>query len=68
MKVPYTNFKTFVNGEWKEVDTEEIFSDKKIIILAVPGAFTSEKSDKQVQEYENASFFFSDQVWIKQHS
>ena len=54
MKVPYTNFKTFVNGEWKEVDTEEIFSDKKIIILAVPGAFTSEKSDKQVQEYENA--------------
>ena len=32
MKVPYTNFKTFVNGEWKEVDTEEIFSDKKIII------------------------------------
>ena len=54
MKVPYTNFKTFVNGEWNEVDTEEIFSDKKIIIFGVPGAFTSENSNKQVQEYENA--------------
>ena len=43
MKVPYTNFKTrtgdtdevggctFIGGEWKEVDTTEIFDNKKIV-------------------------------------
>ena len=53
MRVPYTNFKTFVDNEWKEIDTEEIFSDKKVIVFGVTGAFTPE-SDKQLQGYENA--------------
>jgi peroxiredoxin len=54
MKVPYTNFKTFVNKEWKEIDTEEIFSGKKIIVFAIDGAFTSSLNDKNIQEYDKA--------------
>ena len=45
MRVPYTNFKTrigdtnevggctFIGGEWKDVDTTDIFDDKKIVVL-----------------------------------
>ena len=52
MKVPYTNFKTrigdtdevggctFIGGEWKEVDTEELFASKKVVLFSLPGAFT----------------------------
>ena len=54
MKVPYTNFKTFVNKEWKEIDTEEIFSEKKIIVFSIDGAFTSSLNDKNIQEYDEA--------------
>ena len=54
MRVPYTNFKTFVNKEWKEIDTEEIFSEKKIIVFSIDGAFTSSLNDKNIQEYDEA--------------
>jgi len=45
MKVPYTNFKTrtgddtaiggcgFIGGEWKDMDTAEIFNNKKIVVF-----------------------------------
>ena len=28
------------NGEPKEIETDELFSEKKVILFAVPGAFT----------------------------
>ena len=64
MKVPYTNFKTrtgdtdevggctFIGGEWKDVDTAEIFDNKKIVVFALPGAFTPTCSSQQVPGYE----------------
>ena len=64
MKVPYTNFKTrtgdtdevggctFIGGEWKDVDTTEIFDNKKVVVFALPGAFTPTCSSQQVPGYE----------------
>ena len=64
MKVPYTNFKTrqgdtdevggctFIGGEWKDVDTAEIFDNKKVVVFALPGAFTPTCSSQQVPGYE----------------
>ena len=64
MRVPYTNFKTrigddnavggctFIGGEWKEVDTAEIFDNKKIVVFALPGAFTPTCSSQQLPGYE----------------
>src|SRR5210317_1083797 len=64
MRVPYTNFKTrigdtdevggctFIGGEWKDVDTAEIFDDKKVIVFALPGAFTPTCSSQQMPGYE----------------
>ena len=64
MRVPYTNFKTrigdtnevggctFIGGEWKDVDTAEIFDNKKIVVFALPGAFTPTCSSQQMPGYE----------------
>jgi peroxiredoxin len=65
MKVPYTNFKTrtgddnaiggcaFIGGEWKDIDTEEIFTRKKVVVFSLPGAFTPTCSSQQVPGYED---------------
>ena len=65
MKIPYTVFKTregdtdgvggctFIGGTWKDVDTEEIFKDKKIVVFALPGAFTPTCSSQQMPDYES---------------
>ena len=64
MKVPYTNFKTrtgddtaiggcgFIGGEWKEIDTPMIFEGKKVVVFALPGAFTPTCSSQQLPGYE----------------
>ena len=64
MRIPYTNFKTrtgddnaiggcaFIGGEWKDVDTAEIFDNKKIVVFALPGAFTPTCSSQQLPGYE----------------
>ena len=66
MKVPYTNFKTrtgdndavggctFIGGEWKGVDTVEMFDDKKVVVFALPGAFTPTCSTKHLQVMKRA--------------
>ena len=64
MRIPYTNFKTrindtdavggctFIGGEWKDIDTAEIFDNKKVVVFALPGAFTPTCSSQQVPAYE----------------
>ena len=64
MRIPYTNFKTrtgddnaiggcaFIGGEWKDVDTVEMFDNKKIVVFALPGAFTPTCSSQQLPGYE----------------
>ena len=64
MKVPYTNFKTrtgddtaiggcgFIGGEWKEIDTPMIFDGKKVVVFALPGAFTPTCSSQQLPGFE----------------
>ncbi len=65
MRIPYVNFKTregdtdevggctFIGGTWKDVDTEAIFKDKKIVVFALPGAFTPTCSSQQIPGYES---------------
>ena len=65
MKVPYANFKTrindtkalggctFIGGEWKDVDTKDIFEGKKVVVFALPGAFTPTCSSRHLPDYES---------------
>ena len=64
MKVPYTRWKTrtgdetaiggcgFIGGEWKVIDTPMIFDGKKVVVFALPGAFTPTCSSQQLPGYE----------------
>lgn len=61
--VPNITFKTRVRDEsvegpnpyrWQDVTTEEIFKDKKVVLFALPGAFTPTCSSTHLPGYEMA--------------
>jgi peroxiredoxin len=39
-KIPSVTLKTMVDGNMQDVKTDEIFAGKKVVLFAVPGAFT----------------------------
>ena len=39
-KIPSVTVKTMADGQMKDVSTDELFSGKKVVLFAVPGAFT----------------------------
>jgi hypothetical protein len=60
-KIPSVTFKTRVRDDknqgpnpfkWQDVTTEEIFKNKKVIIVALPGAFTPTCSSTHLPGYE----------------
>lgn len=59
--VPNVIFKTRIRNdalegpnpfEWKELSSDEIFKDKKIIVFSLPGAFTPTCSTSHLPRYE----------------
>ncbi|MBI3020060.1 MAG: redoxin family protein, partial [Parcubacteria group bacterium] len=62
-RVPDVVFKTRVRDEkvkgpnpyrWQDVTSKEIFSGKKIVLFALPGAFTPTCSSTHLPGYEKA--------------
>ena len=51
---------TFIGGEWKDVSTKELFSDKKVVIFSLPGAFTPTCSGEQLPTYDEMYSQFKD--------
>ncbi len=39
-KVPSVTFRTRADGDWKDVSTDDIFGGKRVVVFALPGAFT----------------------------
>ncbi len=57
LKVPHVVFKARVQNkseefEWEDLSTDEIFSDKNIIVFSLPGAFTPTCSSTHLPGYE----------------
>lgn len=59
--VPQTVFKTRVRNdalegpnpfEWKDLSTDEIFKDKKVVVFSLPGAFTPTCSTSHLPRFE----------------
>jgi len=68
--VPKVTFKTRVRDEnvqgpnpyrWQEVSSDEIFAGKKVVLFALPGAFTPTCSNTHVPGYEDNYQQFLDQ-------
>jgi peroxiredoxin/glutaredoxin len=39
-RIPEVTFRTRVDDAWKDVDTKEVFANKRVVVFALPGAFT----------------------------
>jgi glutaredoxin/glutathione-dependent peroxiredoxin len=50
-KVPNVKLQTIREGQFQSVWTEELFRGKKVVLFAVPGAFTSVCSDHHLPGY-----------------
>lgn len=68
-KVPHVVFKTRIRDEsiggdnpyrWQDVTTEDIFKGKKIVLFALPGAFTPTCSSTHAPGYETKFQEFKD--------
>jgi len=57
-KVPDVTFRTRENGQWKDVTTREVFAGKKVVVFALPGAFTPTCSASHLPRYEELSCEF----------
>ena len=65
MKIPQVTFRTRIDdnqslgggcaigGEWKDITSDDLFKDKKIVLFSLPGAYTPTCSSQQVPGYED---------------
>lgn len=49
--VPDVNFKTRRNSEWLDVSSSDLFDNKKVVVFALPGAFTPTCSSSHLPRY-----------------
>jgi peroxiredoxin/glutaredoxin len=51
-RVPEVTFRTrTAEGQWKDLSTREVFAGKKVVVFALPGAFTPTCSSSHVPRY-----------------
>lgn len=57
-QVPQTVFHTRQNHEWIDVNTDELFKGKNVIVFSLPGAFTPTCSSAHVPRYNQLARVF----------
>lgn len=50
-RIPEVTFRTRKDGQWKDLSTRELFAGKKVVVFALPGAFTPTCSSAHVPRY-----------------
>ena len=50
-RVPDVTFRTRVDGAWKDVTTADVFAGRRVVVFALPGAFTPTCSSSHVPRY-----------------
>ena len=51
-RVPEVTFRTRVDGQWKDVTTADVFAGNKVVVFALPGAYTPTCSSSHVPRYQ----------------
>lgn len=59
-RIPEVTFRTRQDGQWKDVSTRELFAGKKVVVFALPGAFTPTCSSAHVPRYNELLPTFKD--------
>lgn len=58
--VPQVTFHTRHNDEWLDITTNDLFAGKKVIVFALPGAFTPTCSSTHLPRYNELAGVFAD--------
>lgn len=58
-RVPQVTFHTQQNNQWVDVTTDELFAGKKVIVFALPGAFTPTCSSTHLPRYNELAPVFA---------
>jgi glutathione-dependent peroxiredoxin len=59
-RIPDVTFHTREDGQWKDVTTAEVFAKKKVVVFALPGAFTPTCSSSHVPRYQELAHAFKE--------
>jgi len=57
-KVPYIKVPVMTHSGWSEIDTEKVFSNRKVIVFSLPGAFTPTCSASHLPRYNELAPVF----------
>lgn len=57
-RIPQVTFRTRVDGQWKNVTTDELFSGKSVVVFSLPGAYTPTCSSSHVPRYNELAPVF----------
>lgn len=57
-KVPEVTFRAREGARWKEISSKDLFSGKKVVVFALPGAFTPTCSSLHVPRYSELATIF----------
>lgn len=57
-RIPDVTFRTRRDGGWKDVSTREVFDKKRVVVFALPGAFTPTCSSSHVPRYQELAPLF----------
>ena len=52
---------TFIGGSWKDITTDDLFKDRKVVLFSLPGAFTPTCSGQQLPMYDELYSKFKEQ-------
>ncbi|MBD0345381.1 MAG: glutathione peroxidase [Coleofasciculus sp. Co-bin14] len=59
-RVPHVTFRIRKDNQWVDITTDELFSGKKVIVFALPGAFTPTCSSTHVPGYNELAKTFKE--------
>lgn len=59
-RVPEVTFKTWVEGEWRDVTTQDLFGNRSVVAFALPGAFTPTCTAAHLPRYNDLATVFKE--------
>ena len=59
-QIPHVNFRVRELGEWVDTNTDTYFKDKRVVLFALPGAFTPTCSNEQLPGFDKMADAFKE--------
>ena len=60
-QIPHVNFRVRELGEWVDTNTDTYFKNKRVILFALPGAFTPTCSNEQLPGFDKMADAFKEE-------